>query len=364
MIEVSDRFLTALRETHTISVAARVYVPSAPTVPIQVPIVDGSLTLDADARVRRQAGVEVAFAADDPFTLDVIEELPFGGTCVIERGIAFADETVERVALGLFRVDAVVYDAAFGTASLTLSDRMVQVQDEPLLSPWAPAGLKPSNAVVQAVTEVFGESIDYHVETTPSSEPTLTGGTIYDQDRAQAIADLAASVDAEVLFDNEGDFVIRPRSSGGDPVWTLDAGQRGVLVAASEALDRSNVRNGVAVRAQGEPNTPPIFALATNDDALSPTRWGGPFGKVAMIVTLTGVSTQAQADATAESLLRLRLGLSRTLSLAGVPNPALEPGDVIEVAYPDGRSEEQTINSINLGLGVGGTLSMTTTSTV
>ena len=47
-----------------------------------------------------------------------------------------------------------------------------------------------------------------------------------------------------------------------------------------------------------------------------------------------------------------------------MPNPALEPGDVIEIAYPDGRTEEQEINSISLGLGVDGTLSMTTKSGV
>ena len=58
-----------------------------------------------------------------------------------------------------------------------------------------------------------------------------------------------------------------------------------------------------------------------------------------MIVNLTGVSSQAQADSTAASLLNLRLGLARTVTLRGVPNPALEPGDLIEITYTDGRTE-------------------------
>ena len=254
VIAVTDRFLTALRETHTVSVAASVYRPSAPTVPIEVPVVDGSLTMDADARTLRQASLEVAFCLVDPLTPEVVAELAYGGQAVLERGIRFADEDVERVKLGRFRVESVVWEAATGRASLTLADRMAQVADEPLLTPWAPTG-KPSDAAVAAVTEVFGASIAYHVLTSPASEPTLTGGTIYDQDRAQAISDLASSVGAECLFDNLGDFVIRPRAVG-SPVWTLDAGQRGVLVAASEALDRSSVRNGVAVRGSGGAGDP------------------------------------------------------------------------------------------------------------
>ena len=45
-----------------------------------------------------------------------------------------------------------------------------------------------------------------------------------------------------------------------------------------------------------------------------------------------------------------------------MPNPALETGDVIEVAYPDGRSEQQIINSLGFSLGVSNALTLTTRS--
>ena len=43
-------------------------------------------------------------------------------------------------------------------------------------------------------------------------------------------------------------------------------------------------------RARRRPSAeqPPIYALAVDDDPSSPTRWGGPFGKVALIVELDG----------------------------------------------------------------------------
>lgn len=362
MLAVSERFLAALRDSHTVSVAAFLYRPSAPAVAIEVPVIGGEVTLDRDAQIFRQGTLEVAFALEDAATQDAIRELPFGGYAVIERGIGYADGTHERVQLGRFRVESIVWSQLAGAATLTLADRMAQVIDEAFVTPWAPSGLKPSNAAVAAVQAVFGGSIAYHIETTPASEPTLTGNTIYEEDRAAAISDLASSVGAEALFDHLGDFVIRPRARPPDVAWVIDAGERGALLAAEETLDRSSVRNGVSVRGQPEADLPPIYALATYDDSASPLRWGGPFGRVPLIAASTAVNTQAQADATAQSLLNLRLGLSRNLVLESIPNPAIEPGDTVEIVFADGRSEEQTVNSVRIGLEVDGALTVGATS--
>ena len=118
------------------------------------------------------------------------------------------------------------------------------------------------------------------------------------------------------------------------------------MLAASETLDRSNVRNGVAVLGQLSADLPPIYALATYDDPTAPTRWAGPFGKVALLVSSTTVQTQAQADETAASLLNLRLGLQRTLTVSSLPNPALEPDDLLEFVFADGRVEQQYVNAV------------------
>jgi hypothetical protein len=361
MLTVSDRFLASLRESHTISVAATLYAPSAPTVPINAPVVGGQVTIDKDARVRRQASLDVAFSLADATTRDTVRELPYGGYATLERGVRYPDGTVERVQLGRFRVESVVWSELEGMATLTLADRMAQIQDEPFVTPYAAGGQHPTDAIVAIVTQVFGSTIAYHVTTTPATEPTLQD-TVYAEDRAAAISDLASSISASATFDHLGDFVLKPSGPSTEVAWTLDAGERGVLIASQETLDRSSVRNGVSVRGQVSADQPPLYALATNDDPDSPTRWGGPFGKVVMIVSSTAVSSQADADATAASLLNLRLGLARTLVLQGVPNPALEPDDLIEIVFADGRTETQTVNRVQIGLGVDGTLELTTTS--
>jgi hypothetical protein len=134
------------------------------------------------------------------------------------------------------------------------------------------------------------------------------------------------------------------------------------MVDVTETLDRSSVRNGVAVRGQPDVDAPPVYALATLTDPASPVRWGGPFGKVVLIATSTAVSTEPQALAVAQSLLNLRLGLARTLEIDAVPNPALEPDDQIVIVFPDGRSETQVINHIEIPLSAEGSIRVATTN--
>jgi Domain of unknown function (DUF5047) len=362
MLPVTPRFLASLRESHQVSVAANVYTPTAPTTPIAVDIISGQVTIDANARVRRHASLEIAFSLQDATARDLVRSLPFGGTATIERGIRYPDGSVERVQLGRLRVDSIVWRELQGSAMLTLSDRMAQIQDEAFTVPFQPTGMHPSDAVVQAVRDVFGTTIQYHVLTSPATEPVIGSMTVYLDDRAAALTDLASSVNAETLFDNQGDFVIRPTGSSGAPAWIIDAGDRGAMLSAEETLDRSSVRNGVVVRGQADAETEPFYALATYDDPNAPTRWGGPFGRVAMISESTTITSQAQANAAARSLLNLRLGLQRTLTLQSLPNPALEPGDIIQLVFADGRTEQQTVNSTNIQLDPSGALLLTTSS--
>ena len=362
MITVTPRFLAAITQAHTIAVAAAVYHPDALTTPVAVDVTGGSIMADRDARVRRQGTLDVPFDLADPFTRDLARSLPYGGYAVVERGVRFADGSSELVQLGRFRVDAVTWGELEGVCTLTLSDRMAQVQDEPLVAPYAPAGLHPSDAAKALVNDVFGAAILYHVETVPASEPVI-GDAVYTDDRAAALSDLAGAADAWAFFDNLGDFVLRPRSSSAGVVWTLAAGDDGMLVNATESLERSSVRNGVLVRGQATADAPPVSALSTFDDPSSPLRWGGPFGKVALIADSQSVATTAAAQAAADSLLRLRLGLARTVVMGSVPNPALEPDDVIRLELPDGRAETHVVNAVQVGLAPDGRMEITATGT-
>jgi Domain of unknown function (DUF5047) len=355
---VSARFLAAIRDSHDVSIRATITPPGGAS---YVPdVIGGQVVQDLDAQIRRRATLEVAFSLAE--SVDVIRTLPFGGYAALERGILYGDGTTERVALGNLRVDSVSWDAEEGRATLTLSDRWAQIADAAFTSPWTPNGSKPSDAIVATIQDVFGNSIAYHVSTTPATETALAD-VLYDEQRGEAVANLASSIGADAYFDALGDFVLAKKPTGNEtPVWTLDAGADGSLMEAGENLDRTSVRNGVAVRGQPSADVAPIFSLATDSDPNSPTLWGGPFGKVPLIVNLQSVQDQATADSTAASLLRLRLGLTRVLTLRGLPNPALEVGDPVTLVFPDERTETQVVHGLTIPLDVTSPLELTTSS--
>lgn len=148
----------------------------------------------------------------------------------------------------------------------------------------------------------------------------------------------------------------------GSPVWLIDTGRLGVMVDADEALDRTGVYNGVLVVGQNTAQDAPVSALVTDDAPTSPTRWGGPFGKVVRIEQSTAVQSAGQAAAAADVLLDRRLGLTRSLMLTSAPNPALESGDIVDVLFEDGRRERHVIDKLQLDLGPSGAQTLSTRS--
>lgn len=147
-----------------------------------------------------------------------------------------------------------------------------------------------------------------------------------------------------------------------NPVWLIDTGERGVMLNADEALDRTGVYNGVLVEGQNTAADAPVSALVYDADPTSPTYWNGPFGHVVRIEQSAAVTSVTQAQQAAQSFLDHRLGLTRSLVLTTAPNPALEAGDVINVRFQDGRDERHVIDALHLDLGPEGSQSLTTRS--
>lgn len=108
--------------------------------------------------------------------------------------------------------------------------------------------------------------------------------------------------------------------------------------------------------------------VAYDEHPTSPTRWGDPdagaFGKVPLFIDNPAVTSVAQAQSVGRAELARRAGISRTMQLQAVPNPALEAGDVVLVIpddSPAGASARlHIIDSISMSLRAGGGYSVTT----
>jgi Domain of unknown function (DUF5047) len=348
MRPASSQFTRSLRHSHVIASACELLFPGE-TEPVSVPIEAGTVTIDRTARHRRAGTVQIPWSlrAGQDLGLD-LRTLALGGYALLKRGLRYADGSTELLLIGTLRVESVSWNTLEASASLELADRMAQVSDEPFVAPYQATGKPPATAAVEIIHQVFGDSIGYETPYVPAG---VLGDILYTGARVDALAQLEQSYSAETYFNAAGDFVFAAKPADDDPVvWAVDAGASGVLIDARENLDRTGIYNGVLVKGQGDADQPPVSALATYDDPASPVRWGGPFGKIALLADSTTATTTGQAAATAQDLLRLRLKQTRSLELTAAPNPALEAGDTISVVFGDGREERHLIDAVTVNL--------------
>ena len=135
--------------------------------------------------------------------------------------------------------------------------------------------------------------------------------------------------------------VLRPEPTfSAVPVWTLSEGEGGLLTAAGLAMDRAPAYNRVI--ATGE-NTSlrrhpagrvdghgPVVAHVLRRRVLRTSR-----GSSASAF----ITSDAQAASAAASIGTAQKGVARSLALAAVPQPALEPGDLVLVKRDADRRE-------------------------
>jgi uncharacterized membrane protein YgcG len=141
----------------------------------------------------------------------------------------------------------------------------------------------------------------------------------------------------EPYFDAAGVFVIRqiPDPAAGVPVWTIDDNAHPVITDLSEQLTAEQTFNYINVKGEGTSTTNPVSGTAFDDNPLSPTYILGDFGTHSVTITLSGLETNDQATAAAKAILAGSLSGSQVITVSMVPNPALEPGDLVLLDLED-----------------------------
>jgi hypothetical protein len=226
---------------------------------------------------------------------------------------------------------------------------------------WRP-GVKPDTLVPQVLAEDTRWAV---LSTGTDSSGTATG-----------IVDALA---AEIFADARGIITVAPVPTLADPVvWRIGRGAGGVLIEPQVEQSSDGLANVWAVTGDagsGDSVIGPAYAWDDDpssltyagpdpiDDPLAPERLG--LWHVRLRVqryTSAVITSLAQAYTVAQAKLADSLGVQYSLSLTAACNPALEPGDVIEVETRPGAWEKHLIDSLSYTLGAA-SMSLTTRTT-
>jgi hypothetical protein len=351
MRPVSEAFLRTVRGSHRMVAEARVVAPGQTGVDpagTVIAIEDGDVQIDAGANVRSTLDLTVVGADMWPDRADDLLA-PYGNEIHVRRGIRYGNGVTEWVSLGYFRIDTPEQgEAPRGRIRVAAQDRMAGIVDGRLVAPKVfPATTTYGAMLSTLVKEIYPWATIEWDDTTSNRQ--IGRQILAEEDRYAVCNDLVTSVGKVWWWDHRGVLVVRTPPSPTTPVYDVNHGEGGVLVALSRRLTREGVYNAVVATGEGTDTAVPVRAVAVDRNPASPTYWEGPFGKVARFYSSPFITSESQAASAAVSLLGQQLGLPYAVDFSAVPNPALEPYDAVRVTYP-GRSEVHVLDRLTIPL--------------
>lgn len=342
MRPVSDRFLSAVRQSHKACFRATAVTgmpigvePEGP----DVPILGGDVQLDANADIRGTLDLTTDGSMWDVLT-------PYGTEIHVSRGVEFGAGEKEWVSQGYFRVYVEDQEDApkAGPIQIDARDRMSGIVDARLEAPRQFVAATSVQAVFESlVLDVYPTAvIEYDFD---AANTLFSGAHVVEEDRYKFLLDIVKSLGKVMYWNHEGKLTVEdpPALAAASIVFDVTHGENGVLVSAKRRRSREGVYNSVVVTGEAPGDAPAVRAIARDLSVSSPTYWSGPFGKVPKFYNSSFITTTQQAATAASALLTRNLGLPYAVSFGMVPNPALEPLDVVRVSYRDDTAEEMHV---------------------
>ncbi|MFE0326328.1 DUF5047 domain-containing protein [Streptomyces sp. NPDC058960] len=359
MYSVSSTFLRTLSTSHTMLARVDVYYNGQLTLS-GLPFSDGSVTVDRGSKTRRTVSLTVADPKYLPWTAtDTLAA--YGQQLVVSRGIRFANGAEEWVPLGTFRINEPSGDVHFGPVSVTGASMECAIIDDKFQAPTTTRG---QGGCVDAITTLIRQTLPdaVIVNLTSGQRNPSVAVAVWDAgaDRWDAVVQIALAMQAEIYVDAQNRFVITdlPDVINGPVAWDIAEGEGGNLVSSARSMPRTGVYNGVLASGENSASgSAPVSALVTDNDPSSPTRWGGPFGKVTKPISSALWLTVADCQAAAGYALFDATAPNVQTSLDSLPNPALEGNDIIRLTHA-GRKERYLVQSLTIPLTATGDFSI------
>lgn len=331
-----------------------------------LPIYGGEVDVDATKQVRRTL-TNVSVDATDAMW-DLLS--PVGTQLRVFRGFRYLNSEIEAVPVGQFVLPGLseTYGGNWSGQIGTASDLMSLVQRARFATPRA---IPPGQRISGVIAGLIGEVLP-NVTNLSTSQAVTGSGLLYPRDRGGAIGELSASIGADVFIAPDGTPTIRdtPQLSA-TSVWTVDAGDTGILYEAGRERTYDRTYSGVQAIPSQINGAPPFDPVTVwDEDPLSPTYHLGPFGEALYFFESPLFGDQSQAFAAATSLLPKVTAVRAQMSLTAECNPALADGDTITVALPPRQrggssiTERHLVSTLTIPLTPDGTQKIDTASAV
>jgi hypothetical protein len=323
-----------------------------------LPFNDGSVSASLTARVTRNLGLTVDPSLFPYSDTDLLS--PTRAVLKVSTGIGYPDGSREIFPVFVGRVMDIARDAR-GGVSLVANDLAQDVIDARFEQP------RPSNAgvfITSQISTLITEALPSATFGTNDVPVATTPVLVWDEDRGQALDDLAQAVRGRWYALGDGSFVVRAYPyMVSTPVLSIFDGALGTVKEATIRRSRSGVYNSVTIRSERMDGTAPIRATARDSSPSSPTFYGPLYGKVAQIIKVQTPLTLADAQALAAATLSTASALSEQWNVACVPDATLEPGDTISITSR-GITGTQIIDKWSLPLRSGPPMQLQTRSSV
>jgi len=220
-------------------------------------------------------------------------------------------------------------------------------------TPWAAIDGNQARSEIQRVLQNVNAS--WAVDVSRAAETTIGSGLVWEDDRGQALDQLARGASLIWQPDRTGGFTVYtnpysvgPSLAGSDTLIFRD-GVGGTVVNVEDAKSREGIFNSVTVVAERFGNQVPIRVTVRDNGLTSPTLWGGLFGKQNLVVkSQIPIDINGAADL-ATRILQQSLSLQRTWTITMPHFPLLDPGDVFALFY-ENETTVQVVEAIDYSI--------------
>lgn len=359
MLTATDQYREVIKYPHKRATFLEIFQNGVQVADIRdLTFSDGSVRAALTSRVTRTA--TLTFSEEDfPGDVDSILS-PYRSVIQVKTGVQYPDGLWEVFPVFTGRVAEPVRDPD-GTVTIRADDYAADVVAFRFEAPQNTfSGFTVLSEIERTILQAVPSAVFGTNDVTDLEAPDLT----WDEDRGQALDDLAEVLQGRWYVLGDGSFVVRlyPYVAG-TPVSALTDGPGGLVSTAVRRLTRDGVANSVTVVSERIDGRDPIRVTVRNDDTSSPTQFGDVYGKVSQIIKIQTPISTAAAQQLARKQLAVVSALTEQWTVSMVPDSTLEPGDTVTVSYR-GQTATQVIDSITYPLTASGLMALDMRSSV